>query len=72
MEAVLIVMFVAILASLAVGLWFLLKSQGRSKGLVSALTVRIALSVLLFVVLMAAWYFGLIEPHGLQPLPPSE
>ena len=30
-----------------------------------ALTVRIGLSILLFVLLMNAWYFGAISPHGL-------
>jgi hypothetical protein len=32
-----------------------------------ALTLRIGLSVVLFVLLMLAWYFGLISPHGLNP-----
>jgi hypothetical protein len=31
-----------------------------------ALTVRIAVSLLLFALLMIAWYFGLISPHPLQ------
>lgn len=68
MDLILIVMFVAVLASLAVALVFLLRSRGGSAGLVNALTVRIGLSVLLFVLLMAAWYAGLIEPHGI-PVP---
>jgi hypothetical protein len=29
------------------------------------LTIRIGLSVALFVLLMLAWHFGLIAPHGL-------
>jgi hypothetical protein len=33
--------------------------------MVNALTVRIALSVLLFVLLFVAWKGGLIEPHGI-------
>jgi ABC-type nitrate/sulfonate/bicarbonate transport system substrate-binding protein len=63
-----IVMFVAVLASLAVALVFLLRSRGSSRGVVNALTVRIGLSVLLFLLLMVAWYAGLIEPHGI-PVP---
>ena len=31
-----------------------------------ALTLRISLSVALFVLLMIAWRAGLITPHGLQ------
>jgi len=30
-----------------------------------ALTVRIGLSVALFVLLMLAWHFGAVSPHGL-------
>lgn len=43
-------------------------SRGTPEGsakLVRALTVRIGLSVLLFAMLMLAWYLGLIAPHGL-------
>ena len=32
-----------------------------------ALTVRIALSLGLFALIMIAWYAGLITPHGLIP-----
>jgi hypothetical protein len=32
---------------------------------VRSLTLRIGLSVALFVLLMLAWRFGLIHPHGL-------
>jgi hypothetical protein len=35
--------------------------------LLRALTVRIALSLLLFVLLLLAWHAGLIAPHGLAP-----
>ncbi len=34
---------------------------------VSAFTVRIALSVLLFILLFVAWKGGLIQPHGFAP-----
>jgi hypothetical protein len=33
----------------------------------TALTWRIGLSLALFVLLMAGFYFGIIEPHGLAP-----
>lgn len=70
MDLIVLVLFFGVLASLFVALWFLLRSRGSSKGLANALTVRIGLSVLLFVLLMVAWYAGLIEPHGLPPVPP--
>jgi len=60
-----IVVLVAIVASLGVALYHLATDQGESKKLVHSLTVRIALSVVLFLLLMLAWRFGLIHPHGL-------
>jgi hypothetical protein len=54
----------AIVASLGTGLFHLVKDNGQSKRMVNALTVRIALSVLLFILLFVAWKGGLIEPHG--------
>ncbi len=37
---------------------------GHSAMMARALTVRIGLSIALFVLLMVAWYFGGIAPHG--------
>jgi hypothetical protein len=34
-----------------------------------ALTIRISLSLGLFVLLFILWYMGLIAPHGLQAAP---
>lgn len=60
-----IVVPVAIVASLGVALYHLATDRGESKKLVQSLTVRIALSVVLFLLLMLAWRLGLIHPHGL-------
>lgn len=54
----------AIIASLGTGLVYLVKDHGQSKRMANALTVRIALSVLLFVLLFLAWKGGMIQPHG--------
>ncbi|MGD9599662.1 MAG: twin transmembrane helix small protein [Steroidobacteraceae bacterium] len=60
-----IVVLVGIVASLGSAL-FHLSAPGRDpKKMVRALTWRIGLSVALFLLLMLAWYFGLISPHGL-------
>jgi fatty acid desaturase len=45
--------------------------QEHSGKLARALTVRIALSLVLFALLMIAWYFGLIAPHPLEGVPPQ-
>jgi hypothetical protein len=58
---------VAIVASLGSALFHLSRGTERDSGkLARALTIRIGLSVALFVLLMIAWYLGLISPHGLQ------
>lgn len=63
--AVLIV-FVAIVASLGSALFQLSRKTGDSKKLARDLTIRVALSIALFVLLMIAWHLGLIAPHGLS------
>jgi hypothetical protein len=62
----------AIVFSLGSGLFHLARGGGEedSRKLARALTWRIAISLAVFALLMIAWYFGLISPHGLQPLPP--
>lgn len=65
-----LVLFVAILASLGSALGFLLRSKGDSKRMLQALTLRVGLSVLLFVLLLIAWRAGLITPHGVVPAAP--
>jgi Protein of unknown function (DUF2909) len=62
----------AIVASLGSALFHLSRGgpgaedEEHSAKLARALTVRITLSLLLFALLMLAWYFGLISPHTLE------
>jgi hypothetical protein len=60
---IILVLF-AIIASLASGLYYLFKDSSDSRRTLRALTWRIGLSVALFVLLMLAHFFGLIEPTG--------
>jgi Protein of unknown function (DUF2909) len=53
-----------IIGSLFSGLFFLIRDKGASDRTVRALTVRISLSVLLFVLLMIGYATGLLQPHG--------
>jgi len=55
----------AIVASLGSALFHLSRKAGDSRKLARDLTIRISLSVTLFVLLMIAWRLGLIRPHGL-------
>lgn len=60
MKIVVILLLVAILGSLASALYFLVADKSGSKRTVKALAVRVSLSLILFLVLMASYYFGLV------------
>ncbi|MAS83126.1 MAG: hypothetical protein CMF44_04905 [Legionellales bacterium] len=60
-----LILFILIGASLASGLFFLAKDESNSKRLVTSLTFRVVLSILLFISLLIGLKFGLISPHGL-------
>ena len=62
--ALLFILF--ILASLARALYYLIKDKGQSDRVVKALTVRVSLSLALFILLMAGYYFGFIPQTGLR------
>jgi F0F1-type ATP synthase membrane subunit a len=65
---IIIVLFLfIIIGSLFSGLFYLVKDKGTSERTVRALTVRISLSVLLFVLLMIGYATGLLQPHGVLP-----
>ena len=60
-----ILRLLAIVALLASAALFMLKGRGDSQRMAKALGWRIALSVALFVLLMAGYFFGLLEPGKL-------
>ncbi|HEX5340566.1 MAG TPA: twin transmembrane helix small protein [Gammaproteobacteria bacterium] len=64
---IVIVILLAIVISLFSGLFYMLKDRGQSTRALKALTVRIALSLLLFALLMIGYWTGLLHPHGLIP-----
>lgn len=66
MRIVVIVMLVLIVGSLGSALWFLVRDKGNSDRTVKALTLRISLSIGLFLLLMAGYYFGIIPKTGLH------
>ncbi len=56
---------IGIVASLGSALFQLSRKNGDSRKLARDLTIRVGLSVSLFILLMIAWHFGLIAPHGI-------
>jgi hypothetical protein len=66
-KIIVVLFLLAIVGSLFSGLFFLMKDKGTSERTVRALTVRVSLSVLLFILLMIGFATGLLQPHGALP-----
>ena len=60
MRIVVILFLLGILGSLGSALYFLVSDRSASNRTVKALAIRVGLSLTLFPVLMASYYFGLI------------
>lgn len=67
-KAIVIVLLLLIAGSLFSALTFIYKDRGQAgrHRAATALTLRISLSILLFLMLMAGFYFGLIPAGGLR------
>jgi len=65
MRIVILVLLFAVVASLFSGLYFVYKDKSGGNRTVIALTIRIALSILVFVILIGSYYFGWIPGRGL-------
>lgn len=63
MKIIVLLFVVFILVSLFSALYFLIKDKGRSERMVRALTLRVVLSIALFVLLMLGFRFGFITTH---------
>lgn len=64
LKIIIVIMLVLIVGSLFSALFFLVKDKGSGERTARALTIRISLSLALFVMLMIGYYFGLIgQPH---------
>lgn len=66
MRIVVLLFIFLILASLGSALYYLVKDKGGSDRTVKMLTVRVALSLTLFILLMAGYYFGLVPQSGFR------
>lgn len=65
-KLVIAALLIGIVVSLFSGLLFLLKDKSDSRRTVRALTVRVALSLTLIVLLVIGAKLGWIQPHGLN------
>jgi succinate dehydrogenase/fumarate reductase cytochrome b subunit len=64
-KILIVLCLLGIVASLGTGLFHLVSDKGQSRRMVRALTVRIVLSVALFILLLVAWWQGLLQPHAI-------
>lgn len=60
MKIVVILFLIFIIGSLGSALYFMVKDKGQGERMVRALTVRIALSIVLFALLVLGFHFGFI------------
>ena len=65
MKVVILILLVAVIASLFAGLFFVYKDKGQTNRAVISLTIRVALSILVFLILVGSYYFGYIPGRGL-------
>jgi hypothetical protein len=66
MRIMVILAFIGILGSLASALFYLMRDKGSSSKTVNAVTLRIGLSVVLFLFLLFSHWMGWIETTGIQ------
>jgi hypothetical protein len=64
-KVIVVAVLAFILFNLGAGLIYLVKDQGHSDRTLKALTLRIAFSVALFILLMIGFATGLITPHSI-------
>ena len=64
-RVIVIAMLIAIFVSMVSAAVYLFREKGDSTKMAKALTYRIGLSVTLFLLLMAGFYFGIIPQSGI-------
>ncbi len=63
MKIIVVIILLVILGSMATALVFLIKDGGKTRRTVQALTMRISLSVALFLFLLFGYYMGWFVPN---------
>ena len=66
MKWIIPVALLLIIASLGSALYYMMKDRGNSSRMVYSLMLRIGLSIALFIGILLAHYFGLIEATGIK------
>jgi hypothetical protein len=69
-KIIILLLLALILISLGAGMVSLIKDRGETNRTVKFLTIRIVLSIALFVLLVISFLMGWIQPHGVIPSSP--
>jgi len=64
MKYLILVFFIFIIYSLGSALYYMMKDGDGSKRMVKALTMRVGISIALFIFLIIAFWMGWIKPAG--------
>jgi hypothetical protein len=64
MRFLVLLFLIVIVASLGSALYYMIRDKGRSERAVKALTVRITLSIVLFILLIVGYATGIIPRGG--------
>jgi hypothetical protein len=67
MKILIVIVLLFVIYSLAMAMYHMVKDKGQGKNTVRFLTVRIAVSFGLFILIMVALKLGWIEAHSLMP-----
>lgn len=65
MKAIIIILLLMIVFSLGQALYHMMRKDNNPDGVVKSLTLRIGLSVFLFLLILFASYMGWVTPHSL-------
>ena len=65
MKYLVLLAFIGIWSSLGAALYFMLKQGSKGNKMVLALGMRVGMSILLFICVLAAWKLGYIHPTGI-------
>ncbi len=66
MKWIIPVVLLMIVASLGSAMYYMMKDKGRSPRMVHSLMLRVGLSMVLFLSILIAHYFGYIESTGIK------
>ena len=64
MRIVIVIALIGILFSLGSALFYLMRDKGTTNRTVNALTVRVAISIALFLFILFSYWMGWIAPRG--------